>query len=432
MDTARKALIDKLYFISFTAVLVLLPWWTRLSIYATIAMVILGLLSTSLQTKRQKLKQSPQVLIFLLLYSLYLVGMLYTANVSEGLKSIDQKLALIVFPILAASSISFTTHQRKFVAISFAYSNVLLTVVCIIINMIILSNGSHPQVNFDLNTLARFQSLHSDAHPAWMQISYSAFSYPFIAPTYLSIYLILSMLILAHQNILGGWRYLKYLIISWLVVVIVLLSSRMGIILLIGVGSLNLIFHLMDKKFPVRESLLSASFVISVCALVLIFPITRFRVVEEPLATPLTIPTDHTQWNSMNLRVLEWKSGLEGIKKYGLKGTGTGASLDVLYSRYHEYDMGGLNEKYNAHNQYIETYLEIGLPGFIAFVCCILYPLRFALAKKDTLMLSLVLMVAIACFTTSMFEKSRGLTFYMAFISLFIFTERKNDTRGKE
>jgi hypothetical protein len=40
----------------------------------------------------------------------------------------------------------------------------------------------------------------------------------------------------------------------------------------------------------------------------------------------------------------------------------------------------------------------------------------------------LVLMVAVASLSNSMFESARGLPFYIIFISLFMFTKKKYDS----
>jgi O-antigen ligase len=254
-----------------------------------------------------------------------------------------------------------------------------------------------------------------------------AFTNFFLGPTYFAIYLTFSILALSHYDIFA--TRLKYILIGWFAVVIVLLSSRMGILLLMGVSSVHLLYQLFKRNFSLKESLTATGFVVALCLLILISPVARFRVLEEPLSTPLEIPSSPENWNSVNLRLLEWGSSLEGIKKYGVKGTGTGGTLDVLHAYYEQAPRGGMDMKYNAHNQYLETYLEIGLAGFVTLLACLFIPMQHAVKTNNKLLLFLILIVGAGCLTTCMFEKARGLMFYVAFVSLFMFTQNKDDSQ---
>lgn len=422
----RSRHIDRFYFFSFVAVLVFLPWSVRLCSYALVVFACAGLLTTGVSQKLQQLRQHPQVLVFIVLYALYILGLLYADDLADGFQGLEQKIALLVVPLIAASSIPFTDRQRENALRLFVYSHVVLTLTCVVLNVIMLaSEEPYLQMNFDFHTLARFNNLHSDISPIWMQISYIAFSSFFIGPTYLSVYLTLCILILFHYDIIQSkYSYLKYVLAGWFCIVVILLASRMGILLFAGVTSVNLLYHFFKDRFYRQGILTSVGLTVGVLLLILISPVTRFRVIEEPLATPLQIPSNHENWNSVNLRLLEWEASVEGIKEHGIKGTGTGGTLDALHSHYEKVHLGDLDMRYNAHNQYLETYLEIGLAGFVVWLLCLAFPLMKGITTRNTLLVSVVILVAVGCLTTSMFEKARGLLFYTAFVSLFMFTTK--------
>jgi O-antigen ligase len=429
MDTPGKLKSSQLYFISFTAVLVLLPWSIALTNYAIALATITGLLSTRFSEKIDRIKQNKEIVIFFALYLLYIIGLIYSSNIALGLKSIEQKLVLLVIPLIAASSLAFKDQQREFSLRAFVYSNTLFVITCIALNMIDISGGPpYTHVNFDPFTLTKFNELHPNTEPIWMQFSYIAFTSPILSsPVYISIYLSLSVFILFY---LHPFKF-KYALIAFFSLVILLLSSRMGVAILICIG-LPIIFHdLVKKKFPLRYSALSIGFILSIFLLIMIFPVTRFRLIEEPLSTPINLPSDATHWNSINLRFLEWKSGIEGIKTYGVTGTGTGDALAVLDSYYNQVDLGIFDHQYLSHNQFIETALEIGLAGFAALLICLIVPFMQALKTKNALLMSVVVMTCLACLSTSFFEKARGLTFYVSFVSLFMFTKTKEENGGK-
>src|SRR5688500_11887580 len=114
MDTRERLKSSHLYFISFTAVLVLLPWSITLTNYAIALATITGLLSTTFPEKINRIKQNKEIVIFFALYLLYIIGLLYSSNIVLGLKSIEQKLVLLVIPLIAASSLAFKDEQREF------------------------------------------------------------------------------------------------------------------------------------------------------------------------------------------------------------------------------------------------------------------------------------------------------------------------------
>ncbi|HEU5291132.1 MAG TPA: hypothetical protein VFU05_10845, partial [Cyclobacteriaceae bacterium] len=222
MDMRGRLTSSQLYFISFTAVLVLLPWSITLTNYALGLAVITGLLSTTFTEKRTRLKQNKEIVIFIALYCLYLIGLFYSSNIPLGLKSIEQKLVLVVIPLVVASSVALRDQQREWALRSFVYSNGLFILTCIILNLIDVSTGQPSHANFDPHTLSKFNELHPDAEPMWMQFSYIAFTSPILStPVFISMYLSLCVFILFY---LQPFK-LKYVLITLFSVTILLLSS---------------------------------------------------------------------------------------------------------------------------------------------------------------------------------------------------------------
>jgi O-antigen ligase len=430
MGIVKNLASHQLYFWSYIAVLLLFPWWLRGANCAMAVMLVAGLWSSSLDEKVKKLKEQPLVFIFLIFYCLYLAGLFYSENIFSGIKSVEQKLVMIIFPLLAVSSASFSVSQRKIALLNFASSSLLLTLVCLVLNVTaVIHGGPFEQVNFDPYNLSRFNALHPEVNPIWMQMTYLSFTKPLInSPTYLSLFIIFSILIFLYtrtSTLLPS--LLKYGVISWLCVSVILLSSRMGIFILFGVLGIYFIHQLWVSTFFWKQLAGPMCLLISLISLTLLSPVTRYRVIEEPLATGMSIPYDSTQWNSVNLRMLQWKSGIQGVKQNGFGGTGTGASNEILQQYYAQANLGGFDRFKVVHNQYLETYLEIGVAGFIALTLCFAIPAFVALKQKNYLALYLIGIVCLCCISTSLFDSGRGLTFYMSLISLLLFTKHESN-----
>jgi O-antigen ligase len=427
MDTGTKSFINQLYFFSFIAAIVLLPWSLRWCNYALMVTAVAGLMSTSWKEKIALTLAHKEVFVFLALFALYLVGLLYTQDTAIGLKSVEKK-SILIFPLLVASSVSITNHQRILAQLFFIGSIAVFTIACIALNVIVVSKGApYPQVNFDAHTLARFSEFHPNADPLWMQFSYIAFGHPLIkSTTVYSLYLSLSIFMLFHlQAESRTSATIKYIVMTTFCMVIILLASRIGIFILFTVGAFNVFRKF--KNVRTRYALISVIPVL-LLLLLLVSPVTRYRAIEEPLNTPLQYAQDSNRWNSFNLRLLEWSSSLKGIKEHALTGSGTGGARGVLNTYYDEVALGDFDFSYGSNNQFLEVYLEIGIAGFIALALCFIAPFLIARKNGDIILMSLVLMMALACISNSMFESARALPFYMVFVSLFMFTRKKYDS----
>lgn len=82
--------------------------------------------------------------------------------------------------------------------------------------------------------------------------------------------------------------------------------------------------------------------------------------------------------HSMGLRTLYWKTGMELIKENIWLGLGTG-NVPSAIQNYYETNLSHLDPKFRnrSHNQYITTFLNSGLFGFLFFLFFLLIPLAF-------------------------------------------------------
>jgi len=74
----------------------------------------------------------------------------------------------------------------------------------------------------------------------------------------------------------------------------------------------------------------------------------------------------------------------------------------------------------NAHNQYLQTFLDHGILGLIILVFIILYSLYYAIRTKNYLLLMLLISICINIFFESMLERNKGIFAFNLFFCLFI------------
>ena len=106
-------------------------------------------------------------------------------------------------------------------------------------------------------------------------------------------------------------------------------------------------------------------------------------------------------------------------------GVGTGDVKDVLLQKYQE---KGITNAYllrlNAHNQYLQTTIALGILGLLVVLGCLFLPLYEALRQKNILVFLFILIVAFNLLVESMFERQAGIVFYSFFNALLFFWMR--------
>ncbi|MCB0744692.1 MAG: O-antigen ligase family protein, partial [Ignavibacteriae bacterium] len=138
--------------------------------------------------------------------------------------------------------------------------------------------------------------------------------------------------------------------------------------------------------------------------------------------------TETAQISDMEFRELHWKAVLETISHNNLLvGYGTRSHRDYLYTKYKEYGLtSAYREGYNAHNQYLEVFLEFGTIGFVIFLSLILYLLWVFKKNEDYFALSILLVFLIYMLTESIFQRHSGIVIFSFLTALYL---NKNTVR---
>jgi O-antigen ligase len=154
-------------------------------------------------------------------------------------------------------------------------------------------------------------------------------------------------------------------------------------------------------------------------------PVTRFRVIEEPLITTYQADRSVTNWNSVSFRLLEWKGSWSVIRSNWIAGVGTGGGKLAMENFYKHYNNSTIGLEHNAHNQYLQTWMESGLTGLFVFLSCVFMGV-FRL-YKDASYVSFILIFSLMCLTESIGERQKGIMFFTLFQTLFLGIQKKSE-----
>jgi O-antigen ligase len=351
---------------------------------------------------------------FGLLFLVYVAGSFYSEHITGktgALFTLQVKLSLFVFPLLF-STIDVNLLKENWVhriTKSFVWGS-------LITSFIILNHAVYQYFTDQSTTAFFYTRLSMTHHPSYLSLLFS-----------FAIAILINWLISNNQKI-----DLKHFAVIGLILYfqmfIILLSSKAGIIGLLLVY-VALIFMMLLKR---RENIKFVSGLIT--SLVAVFVITlimtppayqRFFAAERALESKLQ--SDSTAIDGSVARMLIWKSSLEIIREHPIIGVGTGDVNYTLLNKYREHHIVMAEEReYNAHNQYLQTYLGVGITGFLVLIGCLGLALLVAFKYSNPLYLSFILLFAFHILVESMLERQAGVVFYAFFNALlFYFTFEK-------
>lgn len=258
---------------------------------------------------------------------------------------------------------------------------------------------------------------------------YTQFSV-FIHASYFAMYLILAITLVVllypawfstQKNVI----YTSYFFVITFVVTIFLCSSKLGLISFFM--AIPLIFFYKFKKFLSIKKVLALIVAILVLGIVAytVFPSAFERL--SSLTTVSSSTLDKTSSESTTVRILIWEQCLEIINNNFWLGANVGDANDALYKAYADNGLtGALAHNFNAHNQYFQTFIGLGIIGFLLlFVLTCGYIIK-GIIKKHFLLMLFSLIIVLNFLVESMLQTAAGVLFFVFFFCLFNLTSEED------
>jgi O-antigen ligase len=395
-DLLGKALHIKIHFLFAMLIAFFLPMGVLTPIF--IALMLLNwILEGDFKDKFQRILKNKFALLFIGFYLLHLFGLIYTSNIPSGLFDVQVKLSLFIFPLIIASS-PYNSEQRTKIFYALIAGALLASIV-------MLSKAFYTYYTTGEN-----------------HFFYQDFSF-LVHPSYLSMYLavIIAFLIIAIFNNSFNKKFALALILFFTVINF-LLSSKLGLIsnflLLFG----SLVYYIIKFRkiiFGVISILLVA---ISFLLVFKYIPSIGERIHWALVAVKGSDKVNKGETESSAVRILVWKATRNIISKNLLLGVGTGDAKDALMEEYQKEVLTGAYEhKLNAHNEYLQVFVALGLIGFLVFMSSLIGPLIHAFKYSNALYFLFLLIIMLSFVTESMLETQAGVMFYAFFNSVLCF-----------
>jgi O-antigen ligase len=346
------------------------------------------------------------LLLFLSFYALHAAALLYTNNIPEGMSNLEVKLSLLIFPIVFFTT-KFSAPQFKTIMLAFIAGCLAAGVACL-------------------------------ARAGWCYFAeqqnyffYEDFSY-FMHPSYFSMYVNLAVFLLLKSFFMAEYRrkgkriWVIFLFI-FMSLLIFLLSSKLGIISYLLLCGIFLLTECIRRK---KYTLLTVVFVLGITGTFSAYKLSptiksrfdyMFRAVNEENISK-------AEMESSAVRVLIWGEAKKIISQNLVYGVSPGDTNDRLYKAYEENGItGAFQNRLNAHNQYFQSFIGLGLIGFVLFLAQFIFPLVHAIRKNKMIYLLFILLIALNFLVESMLQTQAGVIFYAFFNSLFLFHEKNSE-----
>lgn len=355
------------------------------------------------------LKKRKEILIILSFFFLNLISALLSKNIQEGVGMLGLRVSIAFIPF-AIGSIYINKILKARIIFSFAFATATSSVGILIYGIwrAAINNDLSLLYNDNLSSIINFQSIYYA-----MLVNLAIFSF---------IYLWMENSFLINKS-------LVILILFILFIVHFLLASRIAIIILYSSTFIFAVFHILSKKLILEGLTLLMGLIIGIFMLVNFFPktinrfkeltITKFNFKSMAKESHFNMDLKSDQWNGANQRLALWECGWEVIKKNIIFGTTLGDKKEELKKEYARKEFYfAINADRNLHNNYLETWVSMGLIGLILLMLgFIILPLYYCIKSNDWYGLMVVICFTISMISETYMDRTVGNTLIAFFIS---------------
>ena len=386
----------KLLYYNLLALCFAFPVAPKLVPFFLIVISIISVFNFRIEANNKFISYFP-FLLSIAFYSVCILGLFWTSDLTSGFKHLEIKLSFLVIPIIFLNKNLIQQIKINGLFQAFISGNIIAAIYALLI--------------------AAF---------TYFQEGLNHFTYTLLSPnfhpTYLSIYALfcLSLLFYLNESSVKN-KILKNVAILILIFWILLLSSKVNIVLLFII----LVLHLISafRISPNKTKLFGYSALIIIGIGTFLFFNTsiteRFKTSLTVLKYPNNILNNETESNSA--RILIWNSAIDLVVKHPLIGVGTGDVNNELVKEYENRSYTGIKEKrLNAHNQYLQTAISTGIPSAMLLIFFLVFPLiKYHFSNKNIFQY-FISIFCINALVESTLENQAGVVFFIFFYFLLL------------
>ena len=401
--TEKESLANKIYIVHLCLFLLTLPFER---FYSEVILISL-LFHTLFHFNKKGIQDFPlkKTVYLQIVFYPSIIFMVSTPFIGRALTDAEIQLAILIFPFILASNRTTLVKYKSLLL------NVWVTG-CIIA----ISYCEFDAIRIILFNHLPFKALFSD------NFINNNFTEPLaIHPTYLAMYVALSISILMHLLIQTKDLTIKAMTgvgILLLTVSLIQLGSKsvLIVLLLIVLAALIINRKRLSKKRQIYFVLVPLGIILST---IYVFQDLKIRFVQNLYDD---IANTQSGKSKNEFRIVRWKAALQVIKESPILGHGAGSEIPALKREYYRRKLYNsyINEL-NAHNEYLSLLIKFGIVGLVIFLCMLFWGFNYAIRENDFVFLSFLIIITLVSISENILDVNKGVFFYSFFFSFFMF-----------
>lgn len=386
---------EKIFFYSCSVLAFSLP------LYAKFVPVLIGLvtLSSFFVADFRLVKRKIWFYSLIVFYGLVALGYFNSTNLNAARFDLEVKLSFLVLPIGLIPFLK-NSFSIKLIAKAFVLGCVLAIGIDLGISL----------YNFIYEKWLIANNLYNLNYGINFFLS-SRFSF-FQHPSYFAMYISFAIVLVLFVEEMFSKR-IVFLFLAILMVGLILTASKAGIICLFLIC---VYFTLVTRKYKIA--------IYSLIGLIAVFLLLMVSAPEFAnkflgMSKAISENVDSSSTESSASRILVWDSAMNLIQQKPLFGFGPGDVNDELFKYYSSHGYTGLVEKkLNAHNQFLQTTLALGLIGLLSLIVTLFFLVQQGVKSKNHLIILLALVLVTNFMFESMLETQAGVIFFAFWVVL--------------
>lgn len=388
-----------------------------------IVLILTWFAEGNLKIKWNLLKKDKLFIAYTLYLIIQIVGISVSENLKDGWKEVESKLGFLALPLIFCSTAFLDREMRKKLMLVFSVALTFTAFYCL--------GAAFLKYSVSLDTTVFFY------HQLLSPLNHHA--------VYFAVYMFISLVFLMTEMEGSNWfqkyRLLYVLWILFYLLFIFLLSSKMVLFFTV----LYLLYRLVRSNTHTKARLWR-SFFSGVSILLIIFVISvtdnpvkkRFADLKGDIELlSLDKYNDAMYFNGWQFRLLLWRFTYEIIRDRKAWATGVGPANDQAALQKKYLDMGlyrGLESRgdrgyrdFNCHNQFLQSFLESGIPGLLVIIGWCWIFIQRVIRKKEAVLSWMTIIIFAFFFIESVFERQYGMILTTVFPLMYLYsTEHVN------
>ncbi|WP_112305145.1 O-antigen ligase family protein [Pontibacter arcticus] len=328
-------------------------------------------------------------------------GALISSDIQSAIKDIEQKLSLFILPLVLASIPVLSRKKLHLIVVSFIVS-------CFVISILTFRNGL---------------SFLEAEHRVWAMQDLILMHRPMLGLYCASCIFFILALIFSIRKL-----YLQILGTSlalWFFFFLIIINAKMSFLAFAISSFIVFLIYLFQRRNKWIGTVVILAFIASFYVLFLVNDAVNSFITALINFEPFSYEKYSSMMvDSFNVRFGIWKCCKEVLNTdlTWLTGTGTGDSRLLLIDCYNRNNYTvQAQEMLNAHNQYLESWLTMGLIGLVILISVLLFAIVDGIKQKQFIFYSFVILYMICAISESLFDTQKGVVIFTLFYSLFAF-----------